>query len=166
VLEISAGDERAMGRTAAWRCAPKGQAASPSRFGGFGLRGESSMRALSIMLLFIFLTATDARAQNGQLAPIPMPFPFPLSSSVFQWDYQCLPQKACGFTGLGMDRLSLKSATIVLANIKIGDLQVPTYFVWGTLLDGSSVVAMDQNQFSSKFNAINMRLVAAGSPGL
>jgi len=124
------------------------------------------MRVLRFALLFIVLMATDARAQNAQLAPISMPLPFPAGSSIFQWDYQCIPQKVCGFTGLGMDRLSLKSATVVLANIKIGNLDIPTYFVWGTLTDGNSVVAMEQNQFSSKFSAINMRLVAAGSPGL
>ena len=85
---------------------------------------------------------------------------------MFQWDYQCIPQKTCSFTGLGMDRLSLRSATIILANIKMGEQEVPTYFVWGTLVDGSSVIAMEQNQFASKFAGINMRLVAAGSPGL
>jgi hypothetical protein len=124
------------------------------------------MRAMRLVVLFIFLTAIDAYAQNGQLGPIPKPLPFPAGSSIFQWDYQCFGQKACGFAGLGMDRLSLKSATIVLANIKIGELQIPTYFIWGTLIDGSSIVAMEQNQFSSKFNAINMRLMAAGPPGL
>ena len=124
------------------------------------------MRALSFAFLAAFLMATDASAQNAQLAPIPMPLPFPEGSSVFQWDYECVGQKGCGFTGFGLERLSLKSASIVLARFKVGEIEMPTYFIWGTLIDGSPVSAMDQNEFSFRFSAVNMKLIAAGSPGL
>jgi hypothetical protein len=124
------------------------------------------MRALSFAFLAAFLMATDASAQNAQLARIPMPLPFPQGSSVFQWDYECVGQKGCGFTGFGLERLSLKSASIVLARFKVGEIEMPTYFIWGTLIDGSPVSAMDQNEFSFRFNAVNMKLIAAGSPGL
>ena len=124
------------------------------------------MRALSFAFLAAFLIATDASAQNAQLAPIPMPLPFPEGSSVFQWDYECVGQKGCGFTGFGLERLSLKSASIVLARFKVGEIEMPTYFIWGTLIDGSPVSAMDQNEFSFRFSAVNMRLIAAGPPGL
>jgi len=124
------------------------------------------MRALSFAFLAAFLIATDASAQNTQLAPIPMPLPFPQGSSVFQWDYECVGQKGCGFTGFGLERLSLKSASIVLARFKVGEIEMPTYFIWGTLIDGSPVSAMDQNEFSFRFSAVNMRLIAAGPPGL
>jgi hypothetical protein len=124
------------------------------------------MRALSFAFLAAFLMATDASAQNAQLARIPMPLPFPQGSSVFQWDYECVGQKGCGFTGFGLERLSLKSASIVLARFKVGEIEMPTYFIWGTLIDGSPVSAMDQNEFSFRFSAVNMKLIAAGSPGL
>jgi len=124
------------------------------------------MRALSFAFLAAFLMATDASAQNTQLAPIPIPLPFPQGSSVFQWDYECVGQKGCGFTGFGLERLSLKSASIVLARFKVGEIEMPTYFIWGTLIDGSPVSAMDQNEFSFRFSAVNMRLIAAGPPGL
>jgi hypothetical protein len=124
------------------------------------------MRAPSFAFLAAFLMATDASAQNAQLAPIPMPLPFPQGSSVFQWDYECVGQKGCGFTGFGLERLSLKSASIVLARFKVGEIEMPTYFIWGTLIDGSPVSAMDQNEFSFRFSAVNMKLIAAGSPGL
>jgi hypothetical protein len=124
------------------------------------------MRALSFAFLAAFLMATDASAQNAQLAPIPMPLPFPQGASVFQWDYECVGQKGCGFTGFGLERLSLKSASIVLARFKVGEIEMPTYFIWGTLIDGSPVSAMDQNEFSFRFSAVNMKLIAAGSPGL
>ncbi len=123
------------------------------------------MRALSFAFLVAFLTVADAFAQTGQLAPIPMPLPFPEGSSVFQWDYECIGQRGCGFTGLGLERLSLKSASIVLARFKVGDVEIPTYFVWGTLIDGSLVSGMVQD-IAFRFNAVNMKLVAAGSPGL
>jgi len=125
-----------------------------------------TMRILSFAFLAAFLIATDASAQNAQLAPIPMPLPFPQGSSVFQWDYECVGQKGCGFTGFGLERLSLKSASIVLARFKVGEIEMPTYFIWGTLIDGSPVSAMDQNEFSFRFSAVNMRLIAAGPPGL
>ena len=125
-----------------------------------------TMRALSFAFLAAFLMATDASAQTAQLAPIPMPLPFPQGSSVFQWDYECVGQKGCGFTGFGLERLSLKSASIVLARFKVGEIEMPTYFIWGTLIDGSPVSAMDQNEFSFRFSAVNMRLIAAGPPGL
>ncbi len=124
------------------------------------------MRALSLAFLAAFLMATDISAQTAQLAPIPMPLPFPQGSSVFQWDYECVGQKGCGFTGFGLERLSLKSASIVLARFKVGEIEMPTYFIWGTLIDGSPVSAMDQNEFSFRFSAVNMRLIAAGPPGL
>ena len=124
------------------------------------------MRALSFAFLAAFLMATDASAQTAQLAPIPMPLPFPQGSSVFQWDYECVGQKGCGFTGFGLERLSLKSASIVLARLKVGEIEMPTYFIWGTLIDGSPVSAMDQNEFSFRFSAVNMKLIAAGPPGL
>jgi hypothetical protein len=104
--------------------------------------------------------------QTAQLAPIPMPIPFPPGSSIFQWDYQCTGAKGCGLSGLGLDRYLMRSATIVLAKLKIGEIEMPTYFIWGTLLDGSSVSGMMQNEFSARFVAVNMKLVAAGSPNL
>jgi hypothetical protein len=124
------------------------------------------MRALSFAFLAAFLMATDASAQNTQLAPIPIPLPFPQGSSVFQWDYECVGQKGCGFTGFGLERLTLKSASIILARFKVGEIEMPTYFIWGTLIDGSPVSAMDQNEFSFRFSAVNMKLIAAGSPAL
>ena len=112
------------------------------------------------------MAADLAFAQTAQLAPIPTPLPFPQGSSVFQWDYECIGQKGCGFTGFGLDRLSLRSASIVLARLKVGEIEMPTYFVWGTLIDGIPVTGMVQNEFSFRFSAVNMRLIAAGSPGL
>src|SRR5260370_41555004 len=105
------------------------------------------MRALSFAFLAAFLTAADAFAQTGQLAPIPMPLPFPQGSSVFQWDYECVGQKGCGFSGFGLERLTLRSASIVLARLKVGETEVPTYFICGTLIDGSQVAGMVQNEF-------------------
>ncbi len=124
------------------------------------------MRALSFAFLLVSLIVAEAFAQTAQLAPIPMPLPFPQGFSVFQWDYECIGQKGCGFTGFGLERLSLKSASIVLARLKVGEIEIPTYFIWGTLIDGSPVSAMAQNEFSFRFSAVNMRLIAAGSPGL
>jgi len=124
------------------------------------------MRAFSFGLLLLVSMVTGAFTQNVQLAPIPTPFPFPAGSTVFQWDYQCIPQRACGLSGFGLDRQNLKSATVVLANIKFGENEMRTYFVWGVLIDGSTIVGMTQDEFSFRFFAINMRLIAAGSPGL
>jgi hypothetical protein len=109
--------------------------------------------------------ATDAYAQTAQLASIPKPLPFPEGSSVFQWDYECVGQKGCGFSGFGLERLTLKSASIILARLKVGEIEMPTYFFWGTLIDGSSVAGMAQNEFSFRFSAVNMKLTAAGPPG-
>jgi len=126
----------------------------------------NKMRTLSFAYLVVFLTMADALAQTVQLAPIPMPLPFPPGSSVFQWDYQCTGTKACGVSGLGLDRYALRSASIVLARFKVGEIEIPTYFVWGTLLDGSSISAITHNEFSMRVVAINMKLTAAGPPGL
>ena len=112
------------------------------------------------------MAADLAFAQTAQLAPIPTPLPFPQGSSVFQWDYECIGQKGCGFTGFGLDRLTLRSASIVLAGLKVGEIEMPTYFIWGKLIDGTPVTGMVQNEFSFRFSAVNMRLIAAGSPGL
>jgi hypothetical protein len=124
------------------------------------------MRASSFAFLAAFLMAADAFAQTAQLAPIPKPLPFPEGSSVFQWDYECVGQKGCGFTGFGLERLTLRSASIVLARLKVGEIEMPTYFFWGALIDGSPVAGMAQNEFSFRFSAVNMRLMAAGPPGL
>jgi len=124
------------------------------------------VRALSVAFLAILLAAVDAFAQTAQLAPIPRPFPFPQGSSVFQWDYQCVERKVCGFTGLGLERLSLQSASIVLARLKVGEVEIPTYFIWCTLIDGSLVSAMTQNELLYRFSVVNMKLTAAGAPGL
>lgn len=128
------------------------------------------MRALSLALLgaFLgtFLGVIDACAEKDQLAAIPVPLPFAQGKSVFQWDYQCVEHKVCGFSGLGLERLSLQSASIVLATIRAGEIEIPAYFVWGTLLDGSQVYSMVQDRFSFRFSALNMRLIASGSPGL
>ena len=123
-------------------------------------------RPFAFLFLIAFLTVADAFAQAGQLAPIPTPFPFPQGSSVFQWDYECIGQKGCGFSGLALERVTLRSASIVLARFKVGEIEIPTYFFWGTLIDGSLVTGMDQNEFSFRFSTVNMRLVAAGPPGL
>jgi len=133
---------------------------------GADIVARLKVRALSFASLAVFLMAADAFAQTAQLAPIPMPFPFPQGSSIFQWDYQCIGQKGCGFTGFGLDRLTLRSASIILSRLKVGEIEIPTYFIWGTLLDGSVVVGMTQNELSFRFSAVNMRLIAAGSPGL
>jgi hypothetical protein len=125
-----------------------------------------TVRALSFAFLVVLLAVVDAFAQPAQLAPIPMPIPFPQGSSVFQWDYQCIERKVCGFSGLGLERLSLQSASIVLAKLKVGEIEMPTYFIWCTLIDGSLVSAMVQDEFLFRFSVINMRLMAAGSPGL
>ena len=124
------------------------------------------MRISSFAFLAAFLIAADAFAQTAQLAPIPKPLPFPEGSSVFQWDYECVGQKGCGFTGLGLERLTLRSASIVLARLKVGEIEMPTYFFWGMLIDGSPVAGMAQNEFSFRFSAANMKLIAAGLPGL
>ncbi len=124
------------------------------------------MRALSLAFLAAFLMAADAFAQTGQLAPIPKTLLFPEGSSVFQWDYESLGQKGCGFTGFGLERLTLRSASIVLARLKVGEIELPTYFFWGTLIDGSPVAGVAQNEFSFGFSAVNMKLIAAGPPGL
>jgi hypothetical protein len=112
------------------------------------------------------LAVADALAQNRELTPIPRPLPFPQGSSVFQWDYECIGQKGCGFSGFGLERLTLRSASIVLAKFKVGEIEMPTYFIWGTLIDGSPVAGMDQNEFSFRFSTVNMKLIAAGPPGL
>jgi hypothetical protein len=124
------------------------------------------MRVLPFALLGAFLGAVDASAETGQLASLPAPLPFPQGKSVYQWDYQCVEHRPCGFSGLGLGRLSLQSASIVLATIRAGEIEIPAYFVWGTLLDGSQVYSMVQDRFAFRFSAINMRLIAAGSPGL
>jgi len=100
------------------------------------------------------------------LAQIPLPLPFPKGSSVFQWDYQCMPQKACEISGFGLRAQMFAAVSIVLANITVGDLQLPTYFVWGTLPNGNRMSSMTQfpPAFTSRF--VNMKLIAAGVPGL
>jgi hypothetical protein len=113
-----------------------------------------------------FSIAANAFAQTAQLAPVPAPLPFPQGSSVFQWDYECAGNRGCGFTGFGLERLTLRSASIVLARLKVGEIEMPTYFIWGTLIDGTPVTGMVQNEFSFRFSAVNMKLIAAGSPGL
>ena len=115
------------------------------------------MRALSFAFVAAFLIAANAFAQTVQLAPIPAPLPFPQGSSVFQWDYECVGQKGCGFTGFGLDRLTLRSASIVLARFKVGEIEIPTYFVWGTLIDGTPVTGMVQYEFSFRFSAVKDR---------
>jgi hypothetical protein len=124
------------------------------------------MRASSFTFLAALLMAADAFAQTAQLAPVPKPLPFPEGSSVFQWDYECIGQKGCGFTGFVLERLTLKSASIVLARFKVGEIEMPTYFLWGTLIDGSPVTGMAQNEHSFRFGTVNMKLTAAGPPGL
>jgi hypothetical protein len=124
------------------------------------------VRTFAFLAAFLvdFLMLAYAFAQTSQLAPIPTPLPFP---SVFQWDYECIGQKGCGFSGFGLERLTLRSASIVLARFKVDDIGMPTYFIWGTLIDGSPVTGMDQNEFSFRFSAVKaMKLQAAGSPGL
>jgi hypothetical protein len=134
---------------------------------GWGEIAEKpTMRASTFALLAVFLMAADASAQTAQLAPIPRPLPFPEGSSVFQWDYECIGQKGCGFAGFVIERLTLKSASIVLARFKVGEIEMPTYFFWGTLIDGSPVAGMAQNEFSFRFSTVNMKLIAAGPPGL
>jgi hypothetical protein len=123
------------------------------------------MRAVSFAFLTAFLMAAGAYVQAAQLASIPKPLPFPEGSSVFQWDYECVGLKGCGFTGFGLERLTLRSASIVLAGLKVGEIEMPTYFFWGTLIDGSAVTGMAQNEFSFRFSAVNMKLIAAGPPG-
>jgi hypothetical protein len=130
------------------------------------MEARLTMRALSLALLAVFLGIVNARAETIQLAHIPDPLPFPQGKSVFQWDYQCVEHKVCGFSGLGLDRFSLQSASIVLATIRAGEIERPAYFVWGTLLDGSQVYSMVQDPFRFRFSALNMRLIASGSPGL
>jgi hypothetical protein len=125
-----------------------------------------TMRARSFVFLTALLIAVDAFAQTVQLTSVPKPLPFPEGSAVFQWDYECVGQKGCGFTGFGLDRLTLRSASIVLARFKVGEIEMPTYFFWGTLIDGSPVTGMDQNEFSFRFSTVNMKLIAAGPPGL
>jgi hypothetical protein len=124
------------------------------------------MRVFSLALLGAFLGVVDASAETGQLASLPAPLPFPQGKSVYQWDYQCVEHRVCGFSGLGLDRLSLQSASIVLATIRAGEIEMPAYFIWGRLLDGSEIYSMVQDRFSFRFSALNMRLIAAGSPGL
>jgi hypothetical protein len=130
------------------------------------MKARLTMRALPLALLGVVLGIAGARAEPVQLAHIPDPLPFPQGKSVFQWDYQCVEHKVCGFSGLGLERLSLQSASVVLATIKAGEIEIPAYFVWGTLLDGSQVYSMVQDPFRFRFSALNMRLVASGSPGL
>jgi hypothetical protein len=48
----------------------------------------------------------------------------------------------------------------------MGEIEIPTHFVWGTLRDGSSISAITHNEFSIRVIAINMTLTAAGPPGL
>jgi hypothetical protein len=124
------------------------------------------MRSLFFAFLAALLMAADASAQTTQLAPITKPLPFPEGSSVFQWDYECVGQKGCGFTGFGLERLTLRSASVILARLKVGEIELPTYFFWGTLIDGSPVAGMAQNEFLFRFSAVNMKLIAAGQPGL
>src|SRR5437879_11362326 len=90
-----------------------------------------TMRALSFAFLLASLIAAKAFAQTVQLAPIPTPLPFPEGSSVFQWDYECVGQKGCGFTGFGLERLTLKSASIVLARLKVGQIENANLFFLG-----------------------------------
>src|SRR5262252_5742204 len=121
-----------------------------------------TMRTLSFAFLVASLPAIGAFAETAQLAPIPRPLPFPEGSSIFQWDYQCIERKVCGFTGLGLERLSLQSASVVLAKIKVGEIELPTYFIWCTLVDGSLVAAMAQSDFQFRFSTVNMKLTGAG----
>jgi hypothetical protein len=129
-------------------------------------RPRLTMRTLFVAVSTALLAAVEAFAQPAQLAPVPTPVPFPQGSSVFQWDYQCIERKVCGFTGFGLERLSLQSASIVLAKLKVGEIEMPTYFIWCTLIDGSLVSAMVQDELLFRFSVVNMKLTAAGSPGL
>jgi hypothetical protein len=134
------------------------------------MEARMTMRVFSLALLGSLLGAclggVNASAETVQLASIPAPLPFPQGTSVYQWDYQCVEHKVCGFSGLGLERLSLQSASIVLATIKAGKVEIPAYFIWGTLRDGSQVYSMVQDPFRFRFSALNMQLVASGSPGL
>ena len=112
------------------------------------------------------MMVAEAFVQTANLAPIPIPLPFPKGSSIFQWDYECIGHKGCSFTGFGLERILLKSASIVLARLKVGKIEMPTYFIWGMSLDGGLVTAMVQNELFFRFSAVNMKLAAAGSPGL
>jgi hypothetical protein len=125
------------------------------------------MRTLTALLVVVVTTA-GALAQTVQLAPIPKPLPFQPDASVFQWDYQCTGAKPCGLNGLGLDRnFQVKSISIVLARLKVGEnFEIPTYYFWATLVDGGSISGMSQNELPLRFVAINMKLVAAGAPGL
>jgi hypothetical protein len=61
----------------------------------------------------------------------------------------------------------MKTISIVLARLKVGEnFEIPTYYFWGTLADGTSISGMSQNELFLRFIAINMKLVAAGAPGL
>jgi hypothetical protein len=126
------------------------------------------MRTLSLIVLVVILTTTNALAQSAQLAPIPRPLPFQPGASVFQWVYQCSGAKPCGLNGFGLDRtFVVKSISIVLARLKVGEnSEIPTYYFWATLVDGGSISGMSQNELPLRFIAINMKLVAAGAPGL
>jgi hypothetical protein len=125
------------------------------------------MRTL-IAFLAVVVTTASALAQTAQLAPIPNPLPFQPGASVFQWDYQCTGAKPCVVNGFGLDRtFVVKSISIILARLKVGEnSEIPTYFFWATLVDGGSISGMSQNELTLRFIAINMKLVAAGAPGL
>jgi len=86
------------------------------------------VRTFAFLAAFLvdFLILAYAFAQTNQLAPIPTPLPF---ASVFQCDYECIGQKGCGLSGFGLERLTLRSASIVLARFKVGDIEMPTYFI-------------------------------------
>ena len=59
------------------------------------------MRVLSFAFLSAFLIATDASAQNAQLAPIPMPLPFPQGSLSFSGTMSASDRK--GADSLALD---------------------------------------------------------------
>ena len=108
----------------------------------------------------------DSRTPFGTLAKIPSPLPFPVGSSIFQWDLQCIPQKYCSFTGLGLKNMVFRSVTIVLAKLTVGEQELPTYFLWGTLITGDQIESFTQDPLVFTSANVNMKLIATGAPGL
>jgi hypothetical protein len=131
------------------------------------------------LILASFLTAiSGALAQPQppvQPRPIPAPSPFPAGSAVFQWDYVCPINDAstCGATASTLAGATVgstngvRSFTLVLALVRVGSQQVPTYFYWIDRVpkrkNQASQVGFVQNAGSFSLTAFGaMRLQYAG----
>ena len=132
---------------------------------------EFVVKSPSLILASFLATISGALAQPQlpvQPRPIPAPSPFPAGSAVFQWDYVCPINDAstCGATASTVAEATVgstsgvRSFTLVLAFVRIGSQQVPTYFYW---IDRVSRRKIQTSQVGFVQNAGPFSLTAFGA---